>query len=178
MAPELVQEQPYNHTVDLWSLGVILTPVKYPSTMTPDFKSFLKGLLNKRPGDRLDWPALMDHPFVKETDGEKKSREAAMADAQAVAQHSRGMLSRNATREGLQLAVAVRSKHLRRTQGAPRLPALPNPRRTPGTGPRSGPHLQAASMWGTTKGAEATSAQGHYPAPHQRRDPPTTDTPI
>ena len=24
MAPELVQEQPYNHTVDLWSLGVIL----------------------------------------------------------------------------------------------------------------------------------------------------------
>lgn len=24
MAPELVREQPYNHTVDLWSLGVIL----------------------------------------------------------------------------------------------------------------------------------------------------------
>jgi serine/threonine protein kinase len=24
MAPELVQEQPYNHTSDLWSLGVIL----------------------------------------------------------------------------------------------------------------------------------------------------------
>lgn len=24
MAPELVQEQPYNHSVDLWSLGVIL----------------------------------------------------------------------------------------------------------------------------------------------------------
>jgi len=24
MAPELVQEQPYDHTVDLWSLGVIL----------------------------------------------------------------------------------------------------------------------------------------------------------
>ncbi|KAJ4775661.1 serine/threonine protein kinase 2 [Rhynchospora pubera] len=24
MAPELVQEQPYNHTADLWSLGVIL----------------------------------------------------------------------------------------------------------------------------------------------------------
>lgn len=24
MAPELVREQPYNHTADLWSLGVIL----------------------------------------------------------------------------------------------------------------------------------------------------------
>ena len=24
MPPELVQEQPYNHTVDLWSLGIIL----------------------------------------------------------------------------------------------------------------------------------------------------------
>ena len=28
MAPELVREQPYNHTADLWSLGVILL-VKY-----------------------------------------------------------------------------------------------------------------------------------------------------
>jgi serine/threonine protein kinase len=27
MAPELVQEMPYNHTADLWSLGVILYEV-------------------------------------------------------------------------------------------------------------------------------------------------------
>jgi hypothetical protein len=62
MAPELVQEQPYNHTVDLWSLGVILyelfvgqppfytnsiytliqlivkDPVKFPSNMSPEFR--------------------------------------------------------------------------------------------------------------------------------------------
>jgi fused len=69
MAPELVQEQPYNHTVDLWSLGVILyelhvgqppfytnsiisliqhivkDPVKFPTNISPDFKSFLKARL-------------------------------------------------------------------------------------------------------------------------------------
>ncbi|RAL46323.1 hypothetical protein DM860_015316 [Cuscuta australis] len=91
MAPELVREQPYNHTADLWSLGVILyelfvgqppfytnsvyalvrhiikDPVKYPDNMSANFKSFLKGLLNKVPHNRLSWPDLLDHPFVKET---------------------------------------------------------------------------------------------------------------
>lgn len=90
MAPELVREQPYNHTADLWSLGVILyelfvgqppfytnsvyalvrhiikDPVKYPDNMSPNFRSFLKGLLNKVPQSRLTWPALLEHPFVKE----------------------------------------------------------------------------------------------------------------
>ncbi|XP_050893082.1 serine/threonine-protein kinase TIO isoform X4 [Lathyrus oleraceus] len=99
MAPELVREQPYNHTVDLWSLGVILyelfvgqppfytnyvytlvrrivnDPVKYPDSMTPNFKSFLKGLLNKAPESRLTWPALLEHPFVKETNNEIEARE-------------------------------------------------------------------------------------------------------
>lgn len=95
MAPELVQEQPYNHTADLWSLGVILyelfigqppfytnnfysliqfivkDPVKYPKNISPNFKSFLKGLLNKKPSERLDWPNLAEHPFVRETPEEK-----------------------------------------------------------------------------------------------------------
>ena len=91
MAPELVQEQPYNHTADLWSLGVILyelfvgTPpfytnslyslinliindsVKYPSGMSGEFKSFIQGLLQKNPKQRLSWPQLMYHPFVCDT---------------------------------------------------------------------------------------------------------------
>ncbi|CAA0833278.1 Serine/threonine-protein kinase TIO, partial [Striga hermonthica] len=95
MAPELVREQPYNHTADLWSLGVILyelfvgqppfytnsvyalirhiikDPVKYPNNMSSNFKSFLHGLLNKVvPQNRLTWPALLEHPFVKETPAE------------------------------------------------------------------------------------------------------------
>ncbi|CAN1336005.1 Serine/threonine-protein kinase TIO [Linum perenne] len=107
MAPELVREQPYNHTADLWSLGVILyelfvgqppfytnsvyalikhivkDPVKYPDTMSPDFKSFLKGLLNKSPQNRLSWPDLLEHPFVKENSDEMESREVPFAVAAA-----------------------------------------------------------------------------------------------
>ena len=65
MAPELVKEQPYDHTVDLWSLGVILfellvgqppfytnsiyslinhivkDPVVFPSHVSERFESFL-----------------------------------------------------------------------------------------------------------------------------------------
>ncbi|KAL0452258.1 UNVERIFIED_CONTAM: Serine/threonine-protein kinase TIO [Sesamum latifolium] len=98
MAPELVREQPYNHTADLWSLGVILyelfvgqppfytnsvyalirhiikDPVKYPDNMSSNFKSFLQGLLNKVPQHRLTWPALLEHPFVKETPAETEER--------------------------------------------------------------------------------------------------------
>ena len=67
--PELVQEQPYNHTADLWSLGIILYElycgqppfytnniysriqlivqhdVAFPPNMSPPFKAFLGGLL-------------------------------------------------------------------------------------------------------------------------------------
>ena len=91
MAPEVVQEQPYNHTADLWSLGVILyelatgtppfsaanlltlvehiskDPVRYPEMIQGDFKHLLKGLLNKDPTLRLGWPDLVNHPFIRET---------------------------------------------------------------------------------------------------------------
>lgn len=77
-------------------------PVKYPEDMSPNFKSFLKGLLNKVvlclpclmicfdfhldieiglqlcakqvPQNRLTWPALLEHPFVKETSDELEAR--------------------------------------------------------------------------------------------------------
>ncbi|NXE14847.1 STK36 kinase, partial [Lophotis ruficrista] len=88
MSPELVEDQPYDHTADLWSVGCILyelfvgtppfytssifelvslivkDPVKWPATISPVFKSFLQGLLTKDPRQRLSWPELLSHPFV------------------------------------------------------------------------------------------------------------------
>ncbi|XP_070774102.1 serine/threonine-protein kinase 36 [Enoplosus armatus] len=88
MSPELVEEKPYDHTADLWSLGCILyelhtgappfytnsifhlvqlivrDPVKWPDNMSNTCMSFLKGLLTKDPQKRLSWPDLLHHPFV------------------------------------------------------------------------------------------------------------------
>jgi fused-like protein len=33
--------------------------------MSNEFKGFLKGLLNKNPDDRLGWPELLNHPFIR-----------------------------------------------------------------------------------------------------------------
>lgn len=95
MAPELVQEQPYNHSADLWSLGCILyelyygkppfytdklytlinqivhDPVLYEAPITSDFKNFLKGLLTKTSSRRLNWPDLLTHPFVAFTSSDE-----------------------------------------------------------------------------------------------------------
>lgn len=49
-----------------------------------------QGLLNKKPQDRLGWPALLEHPFVRETDAERQARERMLADAMEVAEGSRG----------------------------------------------------------------------------------------
>jgi len=90
MAPELVQEKPYDHTADLWSLGCILyelfhgqppfyttsifqlvsliiqEEIKWPETMSPELTSFLKGILTKDPKKRLGWPHLLNHPFIRD----------------------------------------------------------------------------------------------------------------
>ncbi|KAG8345949.1 putative protein kinase [Trypanosoma vivax] len=96
MAPELVQEQPYNHSADLWSLGCILyellygkppfytnhlyklinqivnDPVKFEEPISPGFKSLLKGLLTKSFSARLNWPQLLSHPFVIITEDDRR----------------------------------------------------------------------------------------------------------
>ncbi|PSN39585.1 hypothetical protein C0J52_18754 [Blattella germanica] len=65
MAPELIEEKPYDHNADLWSLGCIIYELLVG---TPPFctTSILHlGLLEKDPALRLTWPELLEHPFVK-----------------------------------------------------------------------------------------------------------------
>jgi len=38
---------------------IVKDPVKFPENMSPEFKSFLQGLLNKTPSERLSWPELL-----------------------------------------------------------------------------------------------------------------------
>jgi fused-like protein len=58
MAPELVQEQPYNHTVDLWSLGVILYElfVGQPPFYTNSIYSLIQKSCATRYGGRRTSP--------------------------------------------------------------------------------------------------------------------------
>lgn len=88
MAPELMSEKPYDHRADLWSLGCIIYEtmagqppfcttsflrlvkliqnenVRWPSFLSADCVSFLQGLLEKDPINRLQWSAILKHPFV------------------------------------------------------------------------------------------------------------------
>ncbi|XP_054009358.1 serine/threonine-protein kinase fused-like [Hylaeus anthracinus] len=93
MAPELIEEHPYDHNADLWSLGCIVYQmiqghppfrtdsilhlielIRFESISWPDSyimsqncKSFLQGLLQKNPSQRLTWPALIEHPFLEKS---------------------------------------------------------------------------------------------------------------
>lgn len=104
MAPELVQERAYDNRVDLWSLGCILyelyygkppfytnnlfalikkivcEPIKFDvkaeDPITPEFKNFLSGLLAKSASSRLNWPELLNHPFVQLTKSDASWQDA------------------------------------------------------------------------------------------------------
>ena len=77
MAPEIVNEEPYNYKVDLWSIGVIIYELYYKklpklddnyniiSDLTKDkyLKDLILKLLKKNTEQRLTWKDYFNHPF-------------------------------------------------------------------------------------------------------------------
>ncbi|KAJ3209166.1 Serine/threonine-protein kinase 36 [Entophlyctis luteolus] len=102
MAPELIQEQPYSHLVDIWALGVMLyelnvgsppfydtnifklielivnEPLSFPDGMDAELKEYLMGLLEKGCEKRLNWPDVGQHGFIarkiSRSEGQAKTR--------------------------------------------------------------------------------------------------------
>ncbi len=136
MSPELVKEQPYDATSDLWSLGIILyelyvgqppfytnsiytlinhivkDPVKFPSDISANFKSFLQGLLQKNPAKRLTWPHLLNHPFVKETEEDRMKARTEKSHYQ----NAGGSSLMNGPRERLESIIGAEKMNLFTTQ--------------------------------------------------------------
>ena len=90
MAPELIEEKPYDHTADIWSLGCIIyellvgappfstnslfqliKKIRYESVVWPGHLSalsrdWLQGTLEKDSRRRLSWPDLHNHLFISD----------------------------------------------------------------------------------------------------------------
>jgi hypothetical protein len=207
MAPELVQEQPYDHTSDLWSLGVILyelyvgqppfytnslytlihqivrDPVKFPQNIDPDFKHFLKGLLNKTPSQRLSWPDLLNHPFIAErpADRQVSTPERArlglnMLSPPPVARANDGGFTQapqqqaQPVRSAAALSPAPSSTHLPVQQAPPRIErvdsasAIPiTPPTAPAPVPAQSPAVLAAAPTAELDSAQATTLRADKP---------------
>lgn len=89
MAPELLEGCGYGHETDLWSLGCIIyemlagespfhtqsimhlmklirySCIKWPSFISSQCISFLRGLLVNNPKSRMSWDEILNHEFVK-----------------------------------------------------------------------------------------------------------------
>ncbi|XP_058065310.1 serine/threonine-protein kinase fused [Anopheles bellator] len=89
MAPELLEAKPYDHHADLWSLGCIIYEmlageppfsstsmihlvrlirnqyIKWPSYLTSNCISFVQGLLERDPSQRMSWTNILSHSFVQ-----------------------------------------------------------------------------------------------------------------
>lgn len=89
LAPEMVENRPYDETVDIWSLGVLCyeflagkpsfeagtqmetfkriarVDIKFPKSFSEDIKDLICKVLRYSPKERLSLEAIMEHPWIK-----------------------------------------------------------------------------------------------------------------
>ena len=126
-------------------------PLTDPSSVVLIFLlSFLKGLLNKKAKDRLDWPHLLSHPFVRETNEEIESRRQQIRSARMTLSECQAWKGENGAVAGA--AAALQTQSIQKTNEAVR--------RDQGDHARSeGDHGRARAGNGCGEGGEAPAGE-------------------
>ena len=112
VAPEVLQGKPYDKSVDLWSIGIITflllcgylpfddkhsereiarqtiqDPVPYEANiwnkLSPEAKTFVDGLLQKKPEKRYTIKEVLEHPWIKKMDKVPENRNDAKTSNQS-----------------------------------------------------------------------------------------------
>ncbi|CAD8172478.1 unnamed protein product [Paramecium pentaurelia] len=90
MAPEMLTNQPYSFTLDIWCLGILLfelihgfapfkgknenekcnnivkmTPIDYDPSLSLEAKQLIQGILKYNPNERLSMTQIFEHPWMK-----------------------------------------------------------------------------------------------------------------
>jgi serine/threonine protein kinase len=104
MAPELVTEKPYDYTVDLWSLGILLYELIHGYSpfagknntavmqnilsgrftirrpCSDNLKSMIFALLKMTPSTRIKWNQIFNHPWIKSFEEQYTQRRSSAHD--------------------------------------------------------------------------------------------------
>ncbi len=157
----------------MWGGICMCAIVSAPQHTTPHIQPHIyvhpQGLLNKRPSDRLTWPTLLDHPFVRETSNERLVREQHLAQAAAAAGATRGWRGEHAVVPGVRGVPAPGGGHTPGGHGRPSSTHKHRPPLVPA-------NVQSSATVTTTKKGTGGSTQGPPPqqAPSTEQGPSST----